>query len=186
MKYLLPLFFLALSLTSLAQKGKTPAAPSGLYAFDAVTNGGETRSLSAYRGKVVLLVNVASRCGYTPQYARLQQLHEKYAKRGLVILAFPSNDFGAQEPGTDAEIRSFCTTTYGVTFDLFSKIRVTGEDMHPLYRYLTKESPYPGEVKWNFTKFLADRKGTVVGRYGSAVDPMGSEITEKIESLLGK
>lgn len=186
MKYLLPLFFLTLSLSSLAQKGKTSAPPSGIHAFQAVTNGGETRSLSAYRGKVVLLVNVASRCGYTPQYARLQQLYEKYAKRGLVILAFPSNDFGAQEPGTDAEIRSFCSTKYGVTFDLFSKIRVTGEDLHPLYRYLTKESPFPGDVKWNFTKFLVDRKGIVVGRYASAVDPLATEVTETIESLLEK
>ena len=146
---------------------------------------GSAVDLSKYKGKVVLIVNVASRCGYTPQYAGLQKLYDAYKDKGLVVLGFPANEFGAQEPGSDAEIASFCSSKYGVTFDMFSKIVVKGPNKAPLYKALTEGATPPGEVSWNFEKFLIGRDGTIVGRYKSAVAPDDAKLTGAIEVALG-
>ena len=156
------------------------------YKFTMKTIDGKEQPLAAYRGKVVLVVNVASRCGNTPQYEGLEAINRKYQGKGLAVIGFPANNFGSQEPGTDAEIKEFCKTTYDVTFDMFSKISVKGEDQHPLYRYLTTETPFKGDVKWNFQKYLIDRKGNVVAMYSSRIQPTASEIVEKIEALLAE
>ncbi len=148
---------------------------------------GEPVRLSTYRGDVVMIVNVASKCGLTPQYEQLQNLHEKYGDRGLSILGFPANDFMQQEPGTNAEIKSFCTTNYGVTFDMFEKIAVQGKDKCPLYGFLTSEEKngeFGGEIKWNFTKFLVNRKGHVIARFDPQTKPDSPEIISAIESAL--
>lgn len=140
-----------------------------------------------YQGKVLLLVNTASKCGYTPQYADLEALYKKYHDQGLEILAFPSNDFGGQEPGTESEIKTFCTTKYDVTFPLFSKIPVKGDAKDPLYRFLTDEKIHPataGEIKWNFTKFLVGRDGKIVARYESAVKPTDEQVVKSLEENL--
>jgi glutathione peroxidase len=159
---------------------------SPLYGFTMKTIDGKERSLADYKGKVLLLVNVASQCGYTPQYKDLEEVYQKYRKSGLVVLGFPANNFGAQEPGTDEEIKEFCSTTYNVTFDMFSKISVKGEDQHPLYGYLTTQSPVPGEVKWNFQKYLVDRKGTVVAMIPTKTKPTNDDVMSKIEALLAQ
>jgi glutathione peroxidase len=147
---------------------------------------GSAVDLSKYKGKVVLIVNVASRCGYTPQYAGLQKLYDTYKDKGLVVLGFPANEFGAQEPGSDAEIASFCSSKYGVTFDMFSKLVVKGPNKAPLYQALTEGATPPGEVSWNFEKFLIGRDGKIVGRYKSAVAPDDGKLTGAIEAELGK
>jgi glutathione peroxidase len=147
---------------------------------------GDTTNLAADAGKVVLLVNVASKCGNTPQYAGLEKLYKTYHDRGFVIIGFPANDFKQQEPGTDKEILAFCTATYGVTFPMMSKIVVKGDGQNPLYTYLTTDSPFPGAITWNFNKFLLDQNGTVVARFDTKVQPEDSQITSKIESLLTK
>lgn len=147
---------------------------------------GKPVNLSKYQGNVVLMVNVASECGYTPQYEGLQALHKKYASRGLRILGFPSNDFGAQEPGSNAEIADFCKKNYGVEFDMFSKITVLGAGKAPLYKTLTSTPKFSGDVSWNFEKFLLGRDGQVIGRYKSAVEPLSAELTKAIEAALGK
>ncbi|ACR28414.1 glutathione peroxidase [Burkholderia glumae] len=158
---------------------------STLYSFSANALGGGEVSLDAYRGKVLLIVNTASECGFTPQYAGLQQLHERFGARGLAVLGFPCNQFGGQEPGDAAQIGAFCEQRFGVTFPLFEKIDVKGEHAHPLFRYLTDEAPGllgTKMIKWNFTKFLADRSGNVVKRYAPQTKP--DEIAEDIEKLL--
>src|SRR5215470_5176002 len=129
---------------------------------------GKSAPLAAYKGKVLLVVNVASRCGYTPQYTGLEALYRKYKDRGLVVVGFPANNFGGQEPGTDQEIKEFCTRKYDVSFPMYSKISVKGEDEAPIYKFLTEGS---GDVKWNFTKFLVDGNGKVIGRFESKVAP---------------
>jgi glutathione peroxidase len=147
---------------------------------------GSEQSLADYRGKVLLLVNVASRCGYTPQYRGLQDLYARYQGRGLEVLGFPANNFGAQEPGSDEQIRQFCDQNYGVTFPMFSKISVKGADKHPLYAELTSlPAPIGGEVQWNFQKYLVDREGNVVGRFDSDVEPDDPSLVSKIEAALG-
>ncbi|MBE2216462.1 MAG: glutathione peroxidase [Opitutaceae bacterium] len=147
---------------------------------------GRGGTLAAYEGKVMLIVNVASHCGYTPQYAGLEALYLKYKDRGLVVLGFPCNQFGAQESGTLEEIKSFCTANYGVTFPLFAKIEVNGPGRHPLYAALAGDgSPFPGDIGWNFTKFLVDRDGRVAGRFASGVKPDASELVAAIEKALG-
>lgn len=148
---------------------------------------GQPKSLADYRGKVLLVVNVASRCGNTPQYASLQTLHTRYEAAGLEVLGFPSNDFGGQEPGTESEIQAFCSNEYGVTFDMFSKVTVVGPDKAPLYRTLTEESPadFRGEVRWNFAKFLVDREGRVIGRFAPNVDPLAPEVEAQVRQALG-
>lgn len=145
---------------------------------------GKDVPLSKYKGKVLLLVNVASKCGYTKQYAQLEQLHEKYGPQGLAILAFPANNFGGQEPGTNEEIKTFCKATYNVGFDVFAKISVKGEDCHPLYRMLTASDKVGGDIKWNFTKFLVGRDGKLVSRYEPAVKPDADEVVKAIETAL--
>jgi len=145
---------------------------------------GQEVPLSKYKGKVLLIVNVASECGFTPQYKDLEALYEKYKDRGFDILAFPANNFGAQEPGTDPEIKQFCTSKYGVTFDMFSKISVMGSDQHPLYKFITSDPTYGGDVKWNFQKYLVNREGKLVGKYFSRVTPLSPELTGAIEAAL--
>lgn len=157
-----------------------------LYTFTMKTIDGKDRSLAEYKGKVLLLVNVASECGYTPQYKDLEEVYRKYKKQGFVVLGFPANNFGGQEPGTDEEIKEFCSMNYGVTFDMFSKISVKGEDQHPLYKYLTTGSPVPGEVKWNFQKYLVDRKGTVVAMIPTRTKPTDDGVVSRIEALLAQ
>ena len=148
---------------------------------------GDDVSLAKYRGKVVLIVNVASKCGFTPQYEDLQGLHEQYAADGLAILGFPANNFLSQEPGTNEEIRQFCTTNYGVEFDMFAKVSVKGRDTSELYRYLTSKKSNPefgGGIKWNFTKFLLDREGKVIARFGARVRPSDPKVTSAIAAAL--
>jgi glutathione peroxidase len=145
---------------------------------------GTDRDLGEYQGKVVLIVNVASQCGYTSQYAGLQKLYETYKDKGFVVLGFPANDFGAQEPGPNSEIASFCTSTYGVTFDMFAKTCVKGAGKTPLYKKLTETADPPGEVGWNFEKFLIGRGGQVIGRFKSGVSPQDSQLTGAIEAAL--
>ena len=161
-------------------------AASGIYSFTLKSIDGSPAPLGEYKGKVVLLVNVASQCGYTPQYSALEAIYEKYKDRGFVILGFPANNFGAQEPGTNEEIKTFCTRKYSVTFPMYSKISVKGADQAPLYAYLTKETPagISGDIKWNFTKFLVDRDGKVVQRFEPAVTPDSKEVTQAIETQL--
>jgi len=156
-----------------------------VYDFEVKSIRGETVSLSEYRGNVLLIVNVASKCGFTPQYKGLQELYDKYKERGLVVLGFPCNQFGRQEPGTEEEIMEFCETNYNVTFPMFAKIEVIGEHAHPLYKYLCNEAPGilgTKAVKWNFTKFLVDREGNVVDRFAPSVAP--EDLEKHIEKLL--
>ena len=162
-------------------------ADSSLYEIDVRTISGETQSLGAYRGKTLLIVNVASQCGFTPQYEGLEALFRKYQPRGFVVLGFPCNQFGRQEPGTEAEIQRFCTSSYDVTFPLFAKIDVNGPAAHPLYERL--KSSRPGllgteAIKWNFTKFLVNAQGDVVARYGPPDTP--EKIDRDLAKLLGE
>ena len=156
------------------------------YDFSATLNNGADKGLSAYKGKVLLIVNTASQCGNTPQYAGLQELYAKYRERGFEVLAFPCNQFGHQEPGSDEEIKDFCELNYGVEFPLFSKIEVNGEGAHPLYKFLKSEKGgLLGEsIKWNFTKFLVDRQGNVIERYAPMTPPR--RIASDIEKQLAK
>ena len=149
---------------------------STLYDIEVTTIDGEVQPLSRYAGKTLLIVNVASQCGFTPQYAGLEALHREYGERGLVVMGFPCDQFGHQEPGDEAEIKQFCSLTYDVTFPLFAKVEVNGSGAHPLYRYLKEAKPgiFGSEaIKWNFTKFLVDPQGEVVGRYASTDSPAG-------------
>ena len=148
---------------------------------------GKPVKLTDYLGKVVLIVNVASRCGFTPQYADLQKLYDTYGAQGFVILAFPANDFMGQEPGTNEEIKKFCTLRYNVTFPVFAKIHVTGNAKDPLYKFLTEKKTNPqfsGSIKWNFTKFLVSKKGEVVGRFGPTTKPSDAKVVTAIETEL--
>jgi glutathione peroxidase len=145
----------------------------------------EKRSLEQYKGNVMLIVNTASKCGFTSQFAGLEKLHEEYAKRGLSLLGFPCNQFGAQEPGDSTEIGAFCQKNYGVDFQMFDKIEVNGDQAHPLYKYLTDKAPGLlglKDINWNFTKFLLDRDGNIVKRYAPNVEP--ADISADIEKLL--
>ena len=160
------------------------SAASSIHEFTLNSIDGKPAPLAAYDGKVVLLVNVASRCGFTPQYTGLEALYEKYKDRGLVILGFPANNFGGQEPGTDQEIKTFCSTKYNVTFPMYSKVSVKGSDITPLYKFLTETKG--GDVQWNFTKFLADKHGNLIGRFESSVTPDSPELVSAIEAALRK
>ena len=153
--------------------------------FKARTIDGKDQSLDAYRGKTLLIVNVASKCGFTPQYKGLEAMYRKHRDHGLVILGFPCDQFGHQEPGDEKEIQSFCSTTYDVTFPMFAKVEVNGDAAHPLYKFLKSESPGvlgSEGIKWNFTKFLVDKNGAVVKRYGSVDSP--DKIEKDVEGLL--
>ncbi|WP_026571407.1 MULTISPECIES: glutathione peroxidase [Sediminibacillus] len=148
-----------------------------VYDFSATTISGEDISLKEYEGQAMLIVNTASKCGFTPQYAGLQQLYDAYREKGLVVLGFPSNQFMNQEPGSEETIQDFCQVNYGVTFPLFSKVDVKGKDAHPLFAYLSKQAPgiLSGQIKWNFTKFLVDKDGHVVKRYAPSTKPESIE-----------
>jgi glutathione peroxidase len=166
-------------------EGKVPAALN----FTMNSIEGRPVDLSQFRGKVVLLVNVASKCGYTPQYEGLEGLYEKYQKDGLIVVGVPANEFGRQEPGTDSEIKQFCTSKYNVTFPMMSKVSVKGANICPLYKFLTSKESDPkfaGEVKWNFEKFLIGRSGEVVGRFRSPVAPDSPELVKAVEAELAK
>lgn len=179
---------MALMSAAFAEEAVKDAPPA--LAFSMKNIDGKSVDLSQYEGKVVLFVNVASRCGYTKQYTGLQQLHEKYAEKGLAVVGVPCNQFGAQEPGTNEEIKQFCSSKYSVTFDMLDKVNVNDDSSGkacPLYGYLTGVDTKPagkGKVKWNFEKFLLDRKGNVVGRFGSGVEPTSKELSEAIEKAL--
>jgi glutathione peroxidase len=160
---------------------------SSVHDFTMKTLDGKQVPLASFRGKVMLVVNVASQCGYTYQYEGLQALYAKYKDRGLVLTGFPANNFGGQEPGSDAEIGAFCTSKFGVTFPMFSKISVKGSDKAPLYQFLTDPKANPktgGEIQWNFTKFLVDRNGKVIQRFEPAVEPNSREIEAAVEAAL--
>lgn len=175
-------FLLGLTLT---MAGSLFAA-SNIYDFTLPSIDGKPIPLASFKGKVVLMVNVASQCGYTPQYTALETIYEKYRDRGFVVLGFPANNFGQQEPGTNAEIKTFCSTKYNVAFPMFSKISVEGRDQNPLYAYLTKGAnpSVAGDIQWNFTKFLVDRSGHVVRRFESPVTPDSPQVIDSIEKLL--
>jgi glutathione peroxidase len=146
---------------------------------------GKDTSLAVYKGKAILIVNVASKCGYTKQYAGLEAAFQKYKDRGLVILGFPCNQFGGQEPGTNEEIKQFCSSKFNVTFPLFDKLEVNGANRHPLYVALAgKDSPFPGDIKWNFSKFLVSPDGKILQRFDSKVTPDAEELTKAIETAL--
>ena len=174
----------ALLAVSALSSGGTPMS---VHDFKVKTIDGKEASLSQYKGKALLIVNTASECGYTPQYAGLEALYEKYKDRGFTVLGFPSNDFGAQEPGTNAEIKKFCELRYKTTFPLFSKIPVKGPDADPLYKYLTGlPGRQGGAITWNFNKFLIAPDGKVIEHFDSKVEPMSPDLTAKLEQVLPK
>lgn len=159
-----------------------------IYDFTLPSIDGQATSLGTYTGKVIMIVNVASRCGFTGQYEGLEKLYQAYKGRGFVILGFPANNFLGQEPGTDAEIKSFCSLKYNVTFPLFAKLSVKGSDKHPLYKYLTEKESNPefsGEISWNFNKFLIGRDGKIVQRFGSRTKPEDPVVRQAVEKALG-
>jgi len=165
------------------------AAPAerSVYDFSMKNIDGQDIKLDAYKGKVVMIVNVASKCGYTPQYEGLEAIYKKYKDQGFEILGFPANNFMGQEPGTEKEIKEFCSTKYGVTFPMFAKISVTGADQHPLYTFLTSKQSNPefgGDISWNFNKFLLDRNGKVVARFGSKDKPEDAAVIGAVEKYL--
>ncbi len=166
----------------------TAAPPQkNVYEFSVKDIDGKDVKLDAYKGKVLMIVNVASKCGYTSQYEGMEAIYKKYKDQGLIVLGFPANNFMGQEPGTEKEIKEFCSTKYGVTFPMFSKISVTGADQHPLYTLLTSKESNPefgGDISWNFNKFLLDRSGKIVARFGSKDKPEGDAVTAAIEKLL--
>jgi glutathione peroxidase len=170
-------------------RGPDMTFPPGQTALDFTVKdiAGREVDLRRYKGQSVLMVNVASKCGFTPQYEQLNEVYKKYRERGFTVLGFPANDFMGQEPGTNAEIQSFCRLNYGVEFDLFSKVSVRGKDMAPLYVFLTSRKHNPefgGAIKWNFTKFLLDREGKVVARFGPSTRPDAPEVIEAIERTI--
>ena len=172
MKHPLPLLLAMTALT---------VGAADLQSIPLKTIDGKDATLKDYAGKTVLVVNVASECGYTPQYAGLQALHEKYSKQGFSVLGFPCNDFGGQEPGTEAEIKTFCASRYSVTFPMFSKVKITGGEKHPLFAALTAGT----DVQWNFEKFLIGKDGKLIARYGSDAEPEGGEIEAAVKKAVG-
>jgi glutathione peroxidase len=161
------------------------ATPPPLHNIPIKDIDGKPTSLKPYEGKVLLVVNVASKCGLTPQYKALEELHQKFQSKGLVVLGFPSNDFGNQEPGTNEEIKEFCESNYGVSFPLFDKLHVKGPEQHPLYNALTgPSSPFPGDIQWNFGKFLVGKDGRILARFEPRTTPDSKEVTDAIEKAL--
>lgn len=174
-------------LAALVLMSTLAASAAGLRDIPIKDIDGHATSLNAYAGKVLLIVNVASKCGYTPQYKGLQALYEKYKDQGLVVLGFPCNQFGHQEPGSDEQIKQFCSQTYNVTFPMFDKIDVNGANRHPLYVALAgKDSPYPGNITWNFNKFLIGRDGKILKRFDSRITPQSPELTQAVEAALAE
>lgn len=187
-------FICAAALSMALSTGASDKSPDGdkmdsIYKFTLKDIDGKDTTLSQYKGKVVMLVNVASKCGLTPQYEGLQRLYDKYKDKGFVILGMPANNFGGQEPGTNEEIKSFCSLKYNVTFPIFSKISVKGEDIHPLYKYLTEKETNPeygGEIKWNFNKFLIDKNGKIIARFEPRVTPESEPVVAAVEKAIAK
>jgi len=180
---------IGLALLLCVAAGVSWAATKSIYDFTMRSIDGEQVSLGKYKGKVVLLVNVASKCGFTPQYTALEAVYEKYKDKGFVIVGVPANNFGQQEPGTDEEIKKFCSSKYSVTFPMMSKVSVKGDDKTPLYKFLTDPATDPqfaGDIKWNFTKFLFDRNGKLLARFEPAVKPDSPEVQTAVESALAK
>lgn len=180
---------LSLVASTQAQNAKEAKKVPAALKFQAKNIDGKDVDLAKYQGKVVLVVNLASACGYTGQYAPLQKLHEQFGKDGLAVLGFPCNDFGAQEPGSEQEIKKFCDKTYGVTFDLFGKVRIQGKDAHPFFKHLMEKETNPnhaGPVRWNFEKFLIGRDGTVIARFASDVEPDSEEFLKALKTALGQ
>jgi len=172
-----------LAILSVMQMTTTRAA--SIYDITVKDIDGKNVSLGDYKGKVLLIVNVASKCGFTPQYTALEATYKKYQGQGFVILGFPCNQFGSQEPGTDAEIKQFCTSKYSVTFPMFDKLEVNGANRHPLYQILAgEESPFPGKIGWNFTKFLIGKDGKIVNRFESKITPDSPQVTSAIEGAI--
>jgi glutathione peroxidase len=187
MKKIVIPFLIFFVIISFAQNNKGESMSKNIHDIKVKDISGKEVSLSDYEGKVLLIVNVASKCGYTKQYAGLQELYSKYKDKGFEILAFPCNDFGGQEPGTNKEIEEFCSTTFGVEFPLFDKIKVLGDDKEPLYEKLVNNpTTEQGDIKWNFEKFLIAKNGDVVARYRSKVEPLSDEIIDAVESELQK
>ncbi len=150
---------------------------------------GQSKDLSEYEGQVLLIVNTASKCGFTGQYEGLQAIYDKYGSQGLVVLGFPANDFLGQEPGTNEAIQSFCKVNYGVTFPVFAKLSVKGKNQHPLYQYLTSKQTNPefsGKISWNFNKFIIDRQGNVLARFGSRTRPENADLTTRLEEAMAQ
>jgi glutathione peroxidase len=173
--------------TTNAFSGKGPKPMSNaasIHEFTMNNIDGKPVKLDEYKGKVVLIVNVASKCGNTPQYEGLEKIYKQYSSKGFVILGFPANNFMGQEPGTDADIKQFCTSKYNVTFPMFSKISVKGSDIHPLYQFLTQNSTPPGDVRWNFGKFLIGKDGKIIARFDPKLAPESTELTSAIEAAL--
>ncbi|GAC1464792.1 MAG: glutathione peroxidase [Isosphaeraceae bacterium] len=184
---LLTLALSLLAISHVASAADPSKKPASVLDFQVRDIDGRSVDLNKYRGEVLLIVNTASQCGYTKQYTELESLYEKYRDKGFEVLAFPANEFGHQEPGTDAEIRQFCSSKYKVTFPLFSKIVVKGEGIHPLYQFLTGKDTNPkapGEIPWNFTKFLVNRKGEVLARFVPADLPDSPKVVKAIETAL--
>lgn len=181
-----PMKTILLILTSITFLMTLTERAETVYQYELNSISGENISLSDYEGDLLLIVNTASECGFTPQYEGLQELYETYSDQGFKVLGFPANNFGGQEPGSDEEIAQFCKANYGVSFPMFSKVSVKGEDQHPLFSYLTSaENPdFTGEISWNFEKFLVDRNGNVVRRFKSNVEPMSDELTSAISENL--
>ena len=177
--------FISLPLALIMTTILSARAAGSLYDIPLKDIDGRDATLKPHAGKVLLLVNVASHCGYTPQYAALEALYKKYDAQGLVVCGFPCNQFGGQEPGTDADIKEFCTAKYAVTFPMFHKLEVNGANRHPLYVALAgADSPFPGDIKWNFTKFLIGRDGKILSRFDSKVKPDSDELTKAVEAAL--
>lgn len=174
---------------ALSAKNTVLAKEKSVYDFTMKDIDGKDVKLDTYKGKVALLVNTASQCGYTPQYEGLEKIYEKYKDQGFVILGFPANNFGGQEPGTNAEIKEFCALKYKTSFPMFAKISVKGEDQHPLYKYLTSKETDPkfaGDIKWNFNKFLVDKNGKIIARFDSKETPESETVTKAIETALAQ
>ena len=163
-----------------AQEGEMKS----VHSFSVKDNAGAIKDLSDYKGKVLLIVNTASKCGFTSQLGSMQKLYQQYKEKGVEVLAFPANNFMGQEPGTNEEIKNFCMLKYNTTFPLFEKSSVKGADISPLYQYLTENTEFKGPISWNFNKFLMDTNGNVVARYPSGADPLSADVTGKIDKLL--
>ena len=184
---LISIFIIQTSFKGSTMTKLQPLIEKAIYDFVMKDIDGHEVKLEQYRGKVLLIVNVASKCGFTPQYAGLQKLYLKYKDQGFYVLGFPANNFLSQEPGTDEEIKNFCSISYDVTFPMFAKISVKGKDKHPLYRFLTEEATDPefaGEISWNFNKFLVDKSGKIIARFGSKLKPEDEQMITAIEAAL--
>jgi len=179
----------SVAILSLEKVSKRKVSSIQFYRIPLKTIEGTETTMETFKGQVILIVNVASKCGFTPQYKSLETLYEKYKSKGFVILGFPCNNFLWQEPGSEKEIKNFCSTTYGVSFPLFSKLDVMGKNQHPLYQYLTSKESNPrfsGAIKWNFTKFLISRNGEILNRFGSSTDPLDENVINAIDTALSE